>query len=200
MGFLGPCRRRLVGLVAGVRHALAARLWARPPAVTHATGTGADLLRSRAQLLAENALLRQQLIVLRRSVKRPILTPTDRALLVLLGDRVRAWRQALLLVQPDTLLRWPGEIVRRTWSFDNRPRCGRPSTAADRVALILRLARENAAWGYGEIQGALLQSATASRSRPCPPAPAATRTGAQEGPVERDPRRASARSPSPVER
>ena len=52
---------------------------ARPPRLplgaaavaTHAAGTGADLLRSRAQLLAENALLRQQLLVLRRSVKRP---------------------------------------------------------------------------------------------------------------------------------
>jgi len=87
-----------------VRQALATRLWARPTA-THLAGTGADLVRTRGQLLAENALLRQQLVVLRRSVKRPAVAPTDRALLVLLAGRVRAWRQALLLVQPDTRLR-----------------------------------------------------------------------------------------------
>ena len=78
---LGSFRRRLTTIVAGMRRAVAAHLWARPPAVVHATGTGADLLRSRAQLLAKNALLRQQLIVLRRGVTRPVVTRTDRALL-----------------------------------------------------------------------------------------------------------------------
>ena len=73
--------------------------------MTHATGTGTDVLRTRAQLLAENALLRQQLLVLRRGVKRPDVKRTDRALLVLLAGRVRAWRRALLVVQPETLLR-----------------------------------------------------------------------------------------------
>ena len=106
MGVIGRCCRRLLGLISGVRHALGRRLWARPPAIIHATGTGADLLRSRAQLLAENALLRQQLIVLRRDVARPAMPLTGRALLVLLAGRVRAWQQALLVVRPETLLRW----------------------------------------------------------------------------------------------
>ena len=79
MGFLGRCRQRRLEIGAGLRRALGARLWARPLALTHATGIGADLARSRAQLLAENALLRQQLIVLRRNVKHPVVTPTDRA-------------------------------------------------------------------------------------------------------------------------
>ena len=103
MGRVGRCRRRLSGLVAGVRHALGARLWARPPAITHATGTGTDLLRTRAQLLAENALLRQQLIVLGRSVTRPAMTRTDRARLI------------LLVVQPDTLLGWHRAGFRAYW-------------------------------------------------------------------------------------
>ncbi len=55
MGVIGPCRRRLLGLVAGARRGLAVRLWARPPVVVHATGSGAGLLRSRAQLLAKHA-------------------------------------------------------------------------------------------------------------------------------------------------
>lgn len=74
--------------------------------MAHVSGTGVDLARSRTQLLAEHALLRQQLLVLRRAVARPALTPADRALLVLLVGRVRAWRQVLLIVRPDTLLRW----------------------------------------------------------------------------------------------
>jgi putative transposase len=69
-------------------------------------GTVADLVRGRPALVAENAFLRQQLLVLGRSVKRPRCTPTDRAVLVLLASRMKAWRQALLVVQPETLLRW----------------------------------------------------------------------------------------------
>ena len=57
-------------------------------------------------LLAENALLRQQLLILRRQAKRPRCTQADRALLVLLASRLRTWRQALLVVQPETVLRW----------------------------------------------------------------------------------------------
>ena len=60
-----------------------------PPVIA---GTLADLTRSRPELVAENALLRQQLVVLKRSVKRPRCTPADRALLVLLTSRLRRWR------------------------------------------------------------------------------------------------------------
>ncbi len=72
--------------MARMRHTLTASLWS-PPATTQAMGTGANLLRGRAPLLVENALLRQQLIDLHRSVKRSAMTPTDRALLVLLAGR-----------------------------------------------------------------------------------------------------------------
>ncbi len=128
-----------------MRQARATRLWARPTA-THLAGTGADLVRTRGQVLAENALRRQQPVVLRRSVKRPAVAPTERALLVLRAGRVRAWRQALLLVQPDTLLRW-----RRK----SRPGPGRPPLPAATVALLRRMAGENPRWGAARIRGAL---------------------------------------------
>jgi hypothetical protein len=139
LGFIGRCRRRLLAMGAGLRRALGACLWVRPLAMTHATGTGADLARSRAQLLTENALLRQQLIILRRSVKRPAVTTTDRALLVLLAGRVRTWRQALLVVQPETLLRWHRAGFRALWRrrpsrssgrWRPRTRSGAPSGSA----------------------------------------------------------------------
>ncbi len=77
------------------------------------TGTLADLVRSTPELIAENALLRQQLVILRRSVKRPRCTTADRTLLVLLASRLRPWRQSLLIVQPDTVLCWHRELFRR---------------------------------------------------------------------------------------
>ena len=70
----------------------------RPAAAPLVTGTVADLARTKPELLAENALLRQQLIILQRRVKRPRCTPVDRAVLVLLASRLPRWRQALLLV------------------------------------------------------------------------------------------------------
>ena len=151
------CRRRLTGIVTGMRHTLRACLWARPAVGAHATGTGADLVRGRAQLLAENALLRHQLIVLRRGVKRPATTPADRALLVLLAGRARGWREALLVVQPETLLRWHRAGFRALWRHKSLPGPGRPPLAAETVALIRRLAAENPLWGAERIRGELLK-------------------------------------------
>ena len=151
------CRRRLTGIVAGVRDALRAGLWARPVLGTHAAGTASDLLRGRAQLLAENALLRQQLLVLRRSITRPAVTPADRALLVLLTGRVRAWRRALLIVQPETLLRWHRAGFRALWRAKSRPGPGRPPLAPETIALIRQLATENPLWGAERIRGELVK-------------------------------------------
>jgi len=155
VGFGRACRRRLAGIVAGTRDALHTCFWARSAVGTHASGTGADLVRSRAQLIAENALLRQQLLVLRRAVKRPAMTRADRAVLVLLAGRVRAWRQALLLVQPETLLRWHRVGFRALWRRKSRPGPGRPPLPDETVALIRRLAAEKRLWGTERIRGEL---------------------------------------------
>ena len=151
---LARCRQRLARIVGVIRQAFRSYVWVRP-AAAHAAGAGTDLLRSRAQLLAENALLRHQVIVLRRRVKRPAVTATDRALLVLLASRVRAWRHALLIVQPDTLLRWHRAGFRALWRRRSRPGPGRPPLAAETVALIRRMAGENPLWGAERIRGEL---------------------------------------------
>jgi putative transposase len=70
------------------------------------------MTRGKAELLAENALLRHQLTILRRQVKRSVYRKTDRLLLILLARMVRTWKQALFLVQPETLLRWHRELFR----------------------------------------------------------------------------------------
>jgi hypothetical protein len=64
-----------------------------------------DPTRSRRELHAENALLRQPLIVGSRSVKRPAFRPHERGLVVLLARLVPRWRDAVLLVKPDTVFR-----------------------------------------------------------------------------------------------
>src|SRR5688500_6163754 len=80
------------------------RWWTKPPSTSLTLGSIHDLTRSKPQLVIENALLRQQLIVLNRSVKRPRLTRADRTLVVLLVNWLQRWKDALLIVKPETVL------------------------------------------------------------------------------------------------
>jgi len=97
----------LLRLMDGCLHALSARFarWTTPHISSFPLGTLTDLGRSKSELIAENALLRQQLIILKRQVKRPACTNADRILLVLLARLVRSWQQTLFILQPETLRR-----------------------------------------------------------------------------------------------
>jgi putative transposase len=70
----------------------------KPATVELVTGLVLDLTRSKADLLAENALLRQQLTVVKRQVKRPQFSDADRLRLVLLSSCTKYWKQALHIV------------------------------------------------------------------------------------------------------
>jgi len=120
-------------------------------------GTLADLGRSKSELIAENTLLRQQLIMLQRQVKRPVCTKADRILLVLLARVVRAWKQALLIVQPETLLRWHREAFRLYWKHKSKAHSHKPKVAAETIALIREMATKNRLWGAERIRGELLK-------------------------------------------
>src|SRR6266516_4256324 len=102
----------------------------------------------------EIAVLRHQLDVLRRQVKRPEFRPADRALLAALSSVLPRGCWSSLLVTPDTILWWHRRLVARKWTQPDR-RGGRPPLADRVVALILRLSRENPRWGYRRIQGEL---------------------------------------------
>ncbi|MBK9745807.1 MAG: hypothetical protein IPO91_03420 [Chloroflexi bacterium] len=82
----------------------------------------ADIKRSKSELIVENAFLRQQLIVLQRQTKRPVLTPRDRGLLVLLASRFPRWREALMIVKPDTLRGWHRQGFRLFWRYKSNAR------------------------------------------------------------------------------
>jgi hypothetical protein len=75
--------------------------WIKSPTTSLVLGTLADLGRGKSELIAENALLRQQLIILRRQVKRPAYRKSERLLLMLLARMVQTWKEALFLVQED---------------------------------------------------------------------------------------------------
>jgi len=113
--------------------------------------------RASAALMAENALLRQQLIVLQRQVTRPAFAPRDRLLLILLAHLVHGWQAALLIVQPDTMLRWHRHAFRLVWRAKSTPALKRPQIAPATVALIKRMAAENPLWGAERVRGELIK-------------------------------------------
>ena len=143
----------------GCLQALSARfaLWTKPLRTSLSLQTMADLGRSKSELIAENALLRQQLIILKRQVKRPPVTRADRILLVLLAKLVRTWQQALLIVQPDTLLRWHRELFRLYWKWKPKAASRKPKIAEETIALIREMATNNRLWGTERIRGELLK-------------------------------------------
>jgi putative transposase len=143
----------------GCMHALSSRLtrWTKPLTSSLPLAILTDLGRSKSELIAENALLHQQLIILQRQVKRPACTKTDRLFLVMLARLVRTWKQALFIVQPDTLLRWHRELFRLVWKHKSKATSRKPKVAEETIALIRQMARENRLWGAERIRGELLK-------------------------------------------
>ena len=122
-------------------------------------------LRSREFKELEIVVLRHELAVLRRQVARPQLHESDRVFLAaasrLLG---RASRQSFF-VQPDTLLGWHRQLVRRRWTYAGR-RPGRPAVSAEIRELVLRLARENPDGATsGSSENSLAQTCASRRRR-----------------------------------
>jgi len=124
------------------------------PATSVLISAISDLNRSRTDLVIENALLRQQLIVLNRQIKRPQLTNPERFRLVFLSHFTAFWKQALHIVQPDTLLRRHRELFRFYW---RRKSQGKPRISLETIASIQEMAKENQLWGAERIRGELIK-------------------------------------------
>jgi hypothetical protein len=108
------------------------------------------------QLALENLALRHQLAVYKRTVSRPRLRRTDRLLWVWLARTWAGWRQPLLIVTPDTILRWQRRRFREHWArLSGHPRVGRPPINAEITALIRKMAAMNPLWGAPRIHGEL---------------------------------------------
>ena len=105
--------------------------------------------RDSGDLAIEIVMLRHEVAVLRRQVDRPALQPKDRALLAGLSRLIPRKKLHRFFVQPDTLLRWHRELVRRKWTYPKSS--GRPRIPSGTVQVVVRLARENPTWGYRRI-------------------------------------------------
>jgi transposase InsO family protein len=129
-----------------------------------------SLVRSRAALHLEILALRHQLQVLERA-RRPHLrlTAADRLLWVWLSRTWTTWRQAVVLVQPDTVVAWHRRGFRLFWTWNSRRRTGRPIVPADVRALIRTMSHANPLWGapriHGELQklGVVLSQSTVAK-------------------------------------
>ena len=116
------------------------------------------LFRSRADLALENLALRQQVAVLKQKRSRPPLTPLDRAFWVALREDWSRWAQALIIVQPETVVRWHRRGFQLYWRHKSQPRGpGRPRTDRETRELIRQMAMENVGWGAPKIHGELLK-------------------------------------------
>jgi putative transposase len=110
------------------------------------------------QVALENLALRHQLAVYRRTVSRPRLCTTDRLLWVGLARVWAGWRQALIVVSPDTVLRWQRRRFREYWTqLSGRTSRGRPPVNGEIKALVTRMATANRLWGAPRIHGELLK-------------------------------------------
>ena len=110
------------------------------------------LLIPKAHLAVENLALRQQLAVLKQSVRRPRLRPRDRVFWVWLSRFWSNWRCALAIVQPDTVVRWHRQGFKLYWRWKSRPgKPGRPPIEREVRDLIRQMSKENPTWGAPRI-------------------------------------------------
>src|SRR5882724_6415830 len=110
------------------------------------------------QVALENLALRHQLAVYKKMVNRPKLLGSDRLFWVALSRVWAGWRQALVIVSPNTVLRWQRRRFCEHWTkLSARPNAGRPPVNAEIKALVTRMAAANPLWGAPRIHGELLR-------------------------------------------
>src|SRR3984893_799452 len=118
----------------------------------------ASPFKSKIRLEAENAALRHQLVVLRRKLKgRARLTNNDRWFFVQVYRWFPSILPALMIIRPETLVRWHRAGFRRYWRWRSLGRGGRPPIEAELRALIQQMSTENLLWGAPRVHGELLR-------------------------------------------
>ncbi len=113
------------------------------------------IFANRSSLVAENLALRQQLAVLQRSIKLPRLRSSDRIFWAWLSRLWHGWRSTLLIVQPETVVKWHRQGFKLYWRFKSRKRSGRPRISPEIRKLIRQMSQENPTWGVPRIKSEL---------------------------------------------
>jgi len=116
------------------------------------------LFKSQRQLALENLALRQQVAMLRQSVRRPRATPADKVFWILFSRYVDGWRSLLHIPHPDTVVRWHRKGFRLYWRWKSRgPKPGRPAIDTSLRKLSRDMQASNIGWGAPRIHGELLK-------------------------------------------
>jgi len=127
------------------------------PTLTVLFGMLRAALIDRQRLMLENAVLRQQILVLKRSVSRPRIEDSDRAFFVLMHRLLADWKSSLLIVKPETLIRWHRKGVAWYWTRTSRTtKRGAPAIGWKLARLICRISVENVTWGAPRIRAELV--------------------------------------------
>ena len=123
-----------------------------------ALGSLLRIFRNRQDLIFENFVLRQQLTVLKRRRPRPALNLFDKFFWVAISRLWSRWKQAVIMVTPETVVRWHRAGFRMYWRLISRVRepVGRRPTPKELRELIFRMVAENPTWGAPRIHGELL--------------------------------------------
>jgi hypothetical protein len=111
-----------------------------------------------SDLALENLAFRQQLAILKRPKKRPQIRTKDRLFWIILSRFWNNWREALVIVKPDTVVRWHKKGFKIFWKLKSRQKgSGRPPISPETRDLILKMAAANPLWGAPRIHGELLK-------------------------------------------
>ncbi len=102
-----------------------------------------NLFADRGDLAMENLALRQQLAILKREKPRPLLDDLDRAFWVALKKELATWAAALIIVKPETVVRWQKLRFRKHWAKKSGRPPGRPSVSKEVRELIRKMATSN---------------------------------------------------------
>src|SRR5258708_2588572 len=131
--------------------------------------------RSRRDLLLENLALRQQLAVLNQRRQRPSLSRIDKLFWIAIRRVWTQWKQSLLIVTPETVVRWHREGFLKYWRWRSRGERGRKRVSREVRRLIFQMSAENPTWGAPRLHGELLKlgfdvsERTVSRWMQCAP-------------------------------
>ena len=116
------------------------------------------LISMKKNLLLENLALRQQLAIMKQKAKRPKIRIRDRIFWVFLSRFWKDWKSVLIVVKPETVIRWHRKGFKLFWTFKSRKRrVGRPSIAPEIRKLIQDMAMANPLWGAPRIHGELMK-------------------------------------------
>jgi putative transposase len=116
-----------------------------------------SLFKSTSQVRLENIFLRKQLEILARTSTRPRLRSSDRFFFSVMTDAFNSWKETLLVLKPETVVRWHQQGFRLYWRWRSRSEAGRPKIPQAQINLIKQMANDNPLWGAPRIHGEMLK-------------------------------------------